>query len=360
MFLMYREFYIRIVSGEAKGLTPALCRAVLSILSALYFLAWAARQAVFSLHILRPKQVSARVVSIGNITAGGTGKTPAAMYFARKIGQDGSRIAVISRGYGRRSPSDEPVIVSDAGGNLCATPEQSGDEPYLMARKLSGIPVVVCGNRVRAAALAIERFSVEVILLDDGFQHRRIARNEDIVVVDCTEPFGHGHLLPRGLLREPLGSLRRASLFLLTHADQEKHFHVVERLKEINPSAEILITRHQPVRLLSQRNREQFALDLLGGKKVLAVSSIGNPLSFEKSLEQAGAILAGSLRFPDHHWYSPTDAEQISREARGCNADYIVTTEKDGVRLDLLEETPANLLLLEVELEVIGRHPVAE
>jgi tetraacyldisaccharide 4'-kinase len=357
---MKQEFYNRIISGDAQGILPSLYRAFLSAFSAIYFVAWAARQAAFSFHLLSIRKAPARVISIGNITAGGTGKTPAVIYFARKFKEEGARVAVVSRGYGRRLITKEPVAVSDGEGNIHASPEEAGDEPYLMAQKLPGVPIVVCGNRIKAAHLAVERFGAGVILLDDGFQHRAIARDEDIVVIDCLEPFGYGHLLPRGLLREPLLSLRRASAFLLTHVDQRKHARVIEKLREINPTAEILFSRHQPVRLTAATKNHSLNPDVLSGKRTLAVSSIGNPVSFEQTLTSLHAVLAGSLRFPDHYWYTPADIDRIRGEASRSGAEYIVTTEKDGVRLGLLQEIPENLFLLEVELELIGCHPAAQ
>ena len=336
-----------------------LCRSILSAATPLYYLAWSAREAGFHLHLLPIRKVGARVISIGNITAGGTGKTPAVIYFARKFQKEGAQIAIISRGYGRRSKSNEPVVVSDKEGNILLSANVAGDEPYLLAKKLPRVSVIVCPNRIAGAEVAMKWFSPDIILLDDGFQHRAIERDEDIVVIDCSEPFGYNHLLPRGLLREPLRALKRASAFLLTRADERKHAALVEKLREMNPSAEIMLSRHRPTRLLSAYRNTTAPLGQLKGKKTLALSSIGNPSSFERTLERLQAILAGSLRFPDHHWYSVADLAHIRDEAKRTRAEIIVTTEKDGVRLALLPEKLENLLLLEIELEIIGDLPTA-
>lgn len=353
---MNRELYMRVVSGDAKGVGPSLARASLSALSAFYLLGYTAKRAAYDVGLIRRRSVDAKVVSIGNITAGGAGKTPAAIYFARRFREESRNVVVLSRGYGRATPMDEPLAVSDRS-QILLSPKESGDEPYLIAKKLPGVPVVVCGKRVKGAAFAIKKFSAETIVLDDGFQHVAIGRDEDIVVIDCTVPFGFGHLLPRGLLREPLSALRRATGFLLTRADESDHARIVEDLRRINPTAEILKSRHRPVRLAGLKEGTETPLSSLSGRPVLALSSIGNPKSFEEMLGRLGAEVICSLRFKDHHWYDSADIERIRREAERCCAEHIVSTEKDGVRLALAADASENVLLLEIELEVFGREP---
>jgi tetraacyldisaccharide 4'-kinase len=195
-------------------------------------------------------------------------------------------------------------------------------------------------------------------VLDDGFQHVAIGRDEDIVVIDCTAPFGFGHLLPRGLLREPLSALRRATGFLLTRTDEREHAHIVDGLRQTNPTAEIFKSRHRPVRLVGLKEGIEAPLNSLSGRRVLALSSIGNPKSFEETLRRLGADVVRSLRFKDHHWYDSADIERIRSEAERCSAEHIVSTEKDGVRLALAADAPENMLLLQIELEVFGRDPL--
>jgi tetraacyldisaccharide 4'-kinase len=296
--------------------------------------------------------VEARVVSIGNITAGGTGKTPATIHFAREFHRESKRVVVLSRGYGRTTPMDDPLAVSDTS-RILVSQREAGDEPFLIARKVPGAPVVVCGDRVKGARFAIEKFGAEVIVLDDGFQHVSLARDEDIVVIDCTEPFGYGHLLPRGLLREPLSGLKRATRFLLTRTDERDPTPVIGTLSKINPTAGILKSRHRPVRLLTMTGDGEMACEWLAGKTALAVSSIGNPKAFEETLERLGARVIESLRFKDHHWYDYADGQTIEATAARVGADCIVSTEKDGVRLTAMPKPPANVLLLEVELELL-------
>ena len=343
---------MRIISGDAGGIIASAARAALSAASGFYLVGCRARPAMYALGLARARSVDAKVISIGNITAGGAGKTPATIYFAKKYSADGQRVAVISRGYGRTTPMDEPLAVSD-GAEILLSPVESGDEPYLIAKKAPGVPVVVCAKRVKAAEFAIERFGAEVILLDDGFQHISIARDEDVVVVDCTSPFGYGRLLPRGLLREPMTALSRATRFLLTRADERDHEDVIRTLKQINPAAEILRSRHRPVRLTTLGGCGEETLDSVKGKKALAVSSIGNPEAFEAMLRREGIDVVRSLRFNDHHWYNEADIERICGAAQEAGAAHVISTEKDGVRLGLVPNAPKDALLLEIDLELM-------
>jgi tetraacyldisaccharide 4'-kinase len=242
--------------------------------------------------------------------------------------------------------------VSDDNGIL-VSPEESGDEPHLISKKLPGVPVVVCGKRVRGAEFAIAEFGAQVIVLDDGFQHAALARDEDIVLIDCTNPFGFGRLLPRGLLREPLTALKRATSFVLTRADECDHVETVRTLTALNPAAAIVKSRHRPIGLATLDGARKEAPESISGKKTLAVSSIGNPEAFENTLRRLGADIVHSMRFGDHHRYSATDIEDIDSAANKNGAACIVTTEKDGVRLAIAPSVPKDLLLLEVELELI-------
>lgn len=348
---MEREKYIRIISGEAEGVGPLLSRAALTLASGLYYLGATTKSVAYRSGLFKQQRVDARVVSIGNISVGGAGKTPATIFFARRFLSEGRNVAVLSRGYGRRTRMDVPLAVSNRT-QIVLGPHEAGDEPCLIARKLPGVPVVVCGERVRGAEFAIERFDADTIILDDGFQHMALARDEDIVVIDCSEPFGFGHVLPRGLLREPLNALGRATAFLLTRAGRHEHAHIVRRLKEINPEARILKSRHKPVRVRNVRTGAENPCDFLACKNVFALSSIGNPHSFEDTLLELQAAVAGSRRFRDHHWYTPADINTIKEQAEQSGADLIVTTEKDAVRLELVPGLP-DMFLLEIELELL-------
>jgi len=343
---------MRIVSGEARGIGPSIARAALFAASGFYFLGYQAKRTAFDAGLLHQVRVDARVISIGNIVAGGTGKTPAVIHFARRFTNDGKKVAVLSRGYGRITPIDEPLAVSDFT-KTRLSPRESGDEPYLIAEKLPGIPVVVCGNRVKGAHFTIERFQPDIILLDDGFQHRALARDEDIVTIDCSNPFGFGHLLPRGLLREPLSALARATCFLVTHADERDCTHAVAILRTVNPTARILKSAHRPVWLVRLNDGTKHVCDMLAGKKVLAFSGIGNPASFEQTLRRIGANIVRAIVFKDHHWYDAADMDRINEEAKRSGAEFMVTTAKDAVRLPAETRMSENLLGLEIEIELL-------
>ncbi|GAB4337497.1 MAG: tetraacyldisaccharide 4'-kinase [Candidatus Abyssubacteria bacterium] len=353
---MNLESHFRIIAGEEQGLKPMAIRATLAVASGFYLLGYTARQAAYSLGFARSATVDAKVISIGNITAGGTGKTPATIYFARKLQEAGRRVVVLSRGYGRSSRMDRPLVVSDGAKTLVASRE-AGDEPWLIARKLTRTPVVVCADRIKGAEFAIERFRADTIVLDDGFQHIALKRDEDIVVLDCAVPFGYGHLLPRGLLREPLSALKRATRFLLTHADKYEHDETEARLRDINPTAQVLKSRHRPVKLISAKDGTVQNCASLSGRRVVVFSGIGNPKSFEDTIRRLGAQTVGNFRYVNHHWYDSRDIEAVIQSAKQSNADYIVTTEKDWVRLSLLDVVPENLFLLEIELELLNCPP---
>lgn len=343
---------MRIISGDAEGIDAAAARAALSVASVLYGVGYRAKRAMYDLGVARVRGVGATVISIGNITTGGTGKTPATIYFARKYSAEGRRVVVVSRGYGRTTRMHEPLAVSE-GERVLLSPRESGDEPYLIAKKVPGVPVIVCASRTRGAEFAIKHYRPEIILLDDGFQHTAIVRDEDVVVVDCTNPFGFGRLLPRGLLREPMSALGRATRFLLTRTDECDCTDVIRTLEQVNPAAEILRSRHRPVRLTTLEGDGGQTLDSVKGKSVLAVSSIGNPKAFETTLGRMGVDVVSTVRFNDHHWYDAGDIERIRGTARKAGAAHIISTEKDGVRLGLVPNAPRDMLLLEIELELM-------
>jgi len=288
-----------------------------------------------------------RVISVGNITLGGTGKTPMSVYLAQLLHAAGHRVAVVSRGYKGLSEK-KGGIVSD-GQRLLMAPSVAGDEPYLMARQLlpGGIPVIVGQDRVRSGLLAIRRFHTEVIVLDDGFQHLRLQRDLDIVLLDATNPFGNGYLLPRGTLREPLSSLSRSDICLLTRcppAMMEKSMSALatslEGLAADNISGPIFAAAHTP-----------FIQECLGGgcdnppdaklnpgdcagEPVFAFSGLARNDAFVNTLRDMGFELKGSLAFSDHHVYSRGEIEAIASQADRKGARWLLTTEKDRVKID--------------------------
>lgn len=283
--------------------------------------------------------VSARVISFGNITAGGVGKTPAVIARARQELDLGNRVAVLTRGYGACTGM-EPVL---AGANCVEAPpvHQIGDEAALILRRVPGVLVVKDADRVRGAHAALSA-GCDTLLLDDGYQYVMLERDENVVVIDASNPFGNGRLLPRGILREPLSALRRATHVLLTRCDQAVDLDGLERvLRTWLPDQPIQRTRHVPDRLWRVRDGEEVCLDQLRGQPVGAVCAIGHPEAFFRTLEGLGAVLRQRQSFWDHALIPP--------EAL-CGTEMLITTEKDAVRM---VDAPANVYALGVSLEEI-------
>lgn len=336
-------------------------RFLLLPLSWLYRAGVQLRNILYTRRVLKARKLPCRVISVGNIVVGGTGKTPAVIAIAEHLQREGRCVAVLLRGYKRRV-REKVTIVSD-GEKMCASAEESGDEAYMMARHLSGVPILVSKCRYLAGQVALERFKVDVLLLDDGFQHRQLARDVDILTIPATHPFGSsGKLLPAGTLREPRSALRRADLILLTHADTPNISAQAKKIvKRLTPNAPVLESIHQPTHFYSlavssqqsavRNNRlplseniftesrkpmtDSHSSDIkeLKGKRVLAVCGIGNPDAFVATLTQCSVASMELLAFPDHQVYAETDKQQIETTFQETAADLIVTTQKDEQKL---------------------------
>jgi tetraacyldisaccharide 4'-kinase len=323
----------------------------LALLALLYGGLVRARNAGYNTGLFGIRRLPCRVVSVGNLTVGGTGKTPTVMALAAAATAAGSRACILLRGYGREGSGVR--VVSD-GRMIALDWRQAGDEAVLLAQRLPGVPVIVGGDRVAAGKLAVERFQPEVIFLDDGFQHRRIHRDADLVLLDATDPFGGGRLLPRGRLREPIAGLGRAQAFLLTRVDQGGDLaDICRRLEGVAPGRPIARAVFRPIRLRDLAGTAERPVAEIRGKRVLAVSGIANPESFHRTLSDAGATLVGSLPFRDHHVFSVDDRRRMGEAARSQGAEWIVTTEKDAVRLgtELPEGFP--VVAVAVGLEIV-------
>lgn len=323
----WQRFVLRVVRGEEKSALGQLTAAALRLLSLPYEAAIAANLLLYRLGILKKRRLPATVIGVGNITVGGTGKTSATCALARTFLANGEKVAVLSRGYGGARAG----VVQD-GRRLLMTQEQAGDEPFLLASKLPGAAVLVGKHREVMGQAAIKHLSASVLILDDAFQYWPLHKDREIVLVDALNPFGFGHLLPRGMLREPVKNISRAHEVWLTHCDLVK-VEEVQRLRRfisaLHPKAPVVETVHEPVGL-RDLSGQPVPLAELEGKRVLALSSIGNPQAFEKTLEKLGAVVL-PFRFRDHHRYTARDAQEIESIAM-ASADAIVTTEKDAVR----------------------------
>jgi len=293
------------------------------------------------------------VICVGNLTVGGSGKTPCTIALARWFRARDRAVGILLRGYGGRE-SGVTVAADDQG--VRARWESVGDEAILLARRVPGVPVVVGADRFRAGQEALRRFRPDVLLLDDGFQHRQLHRDLDLVMVDATDPFGGGWLLPRGRLREPVVGLRRAHAMILSRTDQAPDLASLQRcLEQIVPGAPQILTRHRPFRLTDCAGGAAHPMESLAGRRVLAVSGIANPRGFHRTLTDLGAALVGTAVFPDHHFYGTADLLRVDRMARDTHAEFVVTTEKDAIRLSAQDEagTPGRpMLVLQVELEI--------
>jgi len=341
--------WARLIAGGASGTRDRIALSGLRALSIGYGAALRLHRGAYRIGLARRLRLPALVISIGNITVGGTGKTTAAIAVARRLLDRGKRVAVLSRGY-RGSAERQALIVSEGVGPL-VPPGVAGDEPYLISRALPGVSVLVGKDRRRTGRLAVERLGAEVLVLDDGLQYQRLVKDVEIALVDALAPFGYDFLIPRGLLREPAANLARADAIWITHSDlvRENDLRALrERVQGYAPGARVRETRHVPVRLQRPADGEELPPEAAKGRRVVALSGIGNPVAFQRTLEQIGAVLVDHLRFPDHHPYRATELRNLLA-GQPTSVEMIVTTSKDAVRIppECLEE---RLWVLEVEL----------
>lgn len=335
-----------------SGMAPL--RAILGIFSLPYRGGVAARNRLYDLGLLRQEKLPCPVISVGNLTVGGTGKTPTVILLANQLRENGRRPAVLSRGYGGRAGA--PVsIVSDENRVLMGWGE-AGDEPVLIARALPGVPVLTGAERCLTGRAAVARFGADVLILDDAFQHRQLFRDLDIVLINAARPFGNGRLLPGGPLREPKASLRRAHLIIRTGAEGDP----VEPLEEIAAGLPSFRGIHRPQGICEGRTGRLLPADSLQGEKVCAFAGIGRPEIFRRSLIALGAHIVSFQSFADHHPYTSTDIGALMRLAAETGAERIVTTEKDGIRLGDFPDFLTEVSLLRIRMEITPPGPFAE
>lgn len=331
---------------------PLLLRMILRILSLIYATVTTLRNILYDRYILKARDVPCRVVSIGNLTVGGTGKTPVTIMTARMLMADGCQVAVVSRGYGRGT--QETIIVSD-GEQVLAGPEQAGDEPHLIAESLPGVPVVVGADRHLAAMTAFQRFSPDVILLDDGFQHRRLYRQADIVTIDANDPYGNEHVLPRGVLRESPRGLSRAKAVVVTRCGKNTTRDSIERLiRYYARDVDIYWSAMVPSGIREPHARESRDLEILAGAKVYALSNIAVPDQFHDMLTHLGTSIAVHRCYEDHHRYTIEELTKIEDEAARCGAGMIIMTAKDERNLPEEHEfSPLPAYVLDIEARLL-------
>lgn len=352
-----RRFLKLTKEGPQNKLDEIVLR-VLEGLEAVYEKGVTRRYNAYASGAKKRTEFEAVVISLGNITVGGTGKTPMAVYLAKEIRQMGYTVAVLSRGY--RSESEHGCAVVSDGHAVLLSPAQAGDEAVLLARSLPGIPVISGKKRSVTGQRAMDEFRPDVLLLDDAFQHWQIKRDLDIVLINACDPVGNGHLLPRGTLREPLDGLERADLFVVTkadRADRDEVEKIYSLLRYYNESAPIAEANHQAKWCVPfvdwQAGHTDGAASLDEDTAVVALSALGNPESFEETLRDLGFDIVHAVRFDDHHSYTEEDLREAAAFAAAKHA-VIVTTEKDAVKFpaDTIknEEIPVFVMGIEIEM----------
>jgi tetraacyldisaccharide 4'-kinase len=361
-------FVVEVVTGQRRGKRAAVACAFLFVLSKGYHAAIKLRRLLYDMRLLRDYTIGVQVIAIGNLTVGGTGKTPVVEKFARELKDQGRTVAVLSRGYRSKSPPlakrlinkflfredrTPPRVVSD-GKSLLLDSETAGDEPYMLASNLKDVIVLVDKDRVKSGRYAIEKFGCDTLLLDDGFQYWRLAgRRRDIVLIDAQEPFANECLLPRGLLREPPSHLARASTIFLTKSDGNS-YSLRARLARYNPNAPIIECIHSPLYIEDLFTQKRHELTFLKGLKVAALSGIAQPESFEKSLINLGAELVYSKRFADHHRFTQQEVLNVLNRSKKRGAEAILTTQKDAVRFPKLDRRDLPIYFMRVEIKIIS------
>jgi tetraacyldisaccharide 4'-kinase len=322
----------------------------LSVISWVYGIGVWIRTTLYQRGFFKTKQLPCRVLSVGNVTLGGTGKTPLVAALAKELQQRGVHVGILSRGY--KGLKEKTGGVLSDGTRTYLTPAEAGDEPYMLATILSGIPILVGKRRYDMGIHAYEKFGINVLILDDGFQHLKIKRDVDIVLIDTRRGFDNSRLFPRGPLREPLRCLRRASLLVLTKTEPSQSLdELTDVLHSHAPAVPLYHSRYKPVSLLETDSGKTFPPQFVQGKRVLAFAGIADPGYFVHVLQGLGAHVVRTVYFPDHHQYTPEDVREIS-EYRDT-VDLFVTTQKDYVKLQEIPWGVLPLFILAIEPEIL-------
>jgi tetraacyldisaccharide 4'-kinase len=366
------ELYtVDVILGRRADTGAAVYGAFLQLLSWLFSGIAQTRFWLYRNRILQDQPLGCLVVVVGNLTVGGTGKTPVVEKLARALHDRGRKVAILSRGYKSKTApfwqrwwrrftqaaEPPPRIVSD-GVRVLLDSEAAGDEPFMLARNLPGVIVLVDKNRVKAGAYAIKKFGCDTLILDDGFQYLPLKGRLNLLLVDKTNPFGNGHLLPRGVLREPVKHLRRASYVFLTKSNGERDAELEATIEKYNPGVDIIECAHRPQYLRRfglplEAPGACESLEWLKGRRVLAFSGIATPESFEKFLRDLGALIVARERFLDHYRYADEDFAALFAMARAGGAECLITTEKDAVRIPEDYVCPLPLYYLRLEIDII-------
>jgi len=363
----FERFAIDVVYDRRAGRGARVFGGFLRVLSVLFSGIAQLRCFLYRKRILRDQPLGCLVVVVGNLTVGGTGKTPVVEKFARSLAERGRKVAILSRGYKSRpepllrrlrrkllaQAAPAPKIVSD-GHHILLDSENAGDEPYMLARNLPGVIVLVDKNRVKAGQYAIKHFGVDTLLLDDGFQYLPLRGQLNLLLIDKSNPFGNRCTLPRGILREPVKHLRRASYVFLTKSNGQPDLELEALIRRHKPDAEIIECAHRPQFLRAVNGRETRPLETLRDARIAAFSGIAMPESFEEFLRRFGARLVYNRRFIDHHRFSDYELDAFFTRAAEAAVDFAITTEKDAVRIRPDYQAPIPCFFLRLEVDILS------
>src|ERR1041385_1727689 len=361
-------FVLEVILEQRTGKAASLVRCILLVLSKVFAVAVKVRRFLYNVRILRDTTLGVQVIAIGNLTVGGTGKTPVVEKFARELRDQGRTVAILSRGYRSKPPPltkrvidrlflrrdrTPPRVVSD-GKSLLLDSETAGDEPYMLASNLKDVIVLVDKDRVKSGRYAIEKFGCDTLLLDDGFQYWKLrGRRMDVVLIDHQQPFGNEHLLPRGTLREPPSHLARATAIFITKSDGNAKA-LRERIARVNATAGVIECVHHPLYFEDVFTGERYDLDFLKEKKIASLTGIAQPESFEQSLVNLPCELVYSKRFADHHRFSQQEVLNVINRSKKRQAHAIVTTQKDAVRFPKLDRRDLPIYFMRVEIKILS------
>lgn len=363
----FANFTVDVIYGRREDAQARVWGGILWLFSLLFRQISVLRYRLYKWRILRAQHLGCLVIVVGNLTVGGTGKTPIVEKLARTLTERGRKVAILSRGYKSRkepfwkkwyrlvthTPPPDPRVVSD-GKTILLNSEVAGDEPYMLAKNLPGVLVITDKDRVKAGQFAIREFGVDTLVLDDGFQYFQLKDHLQLLLIDKSNPFGNEYTLPRGILREPVSHLARASYVFLTKSDGRSDPVLIERIQKHRPGTDVIECNHEPKYLQRVHGDDRLPLSTIRGAKVVALSAIAMPESFEKFLENLGAKLVGRFRFLDHHRFSGEELRNVGEQARLAGVDYLITTEKDAVRIPKGFDAGLPFYYLRVEIEMLS------
>lgn len=362
------QFAVDVVFDRRHGKRAMALQIFLHALSLLFGAIVKLRLWLFRNRILHDNHLGCLVVVVGNLTVGGTGKTPVVEKFARTLAERGRKVAILSRGYkSRKEPlwrrwwrtiitggqPPPPKVVSD-GREVLLDSDSAGDEPYMLARNLPGVIVLVDPNRVKAGSYAIKKFGCDTLVLDDGFQYLALKGRLNLLLIDCTNPFGNERLLPRGILREPIKHIQRASYVFLTKSNGRRDPELQNLIRRYKPGVDIIECAHRPQYLQAINGDGRHPLTFLEGRRLGAFSGIAVPEGFEKFLRDLGAHVLYTRRFMDHHRFSVDELDHICAQATEAGLDLLVTTEKDAVRIPSNRTFPLPVYYLRLEIDILS------